>query len=85
MQLLDNFYGGSTMWSNHRTRRTANEVDSLFSQLSAPAKTLGLMFRTVRPDGVLIYSASNKHFTSVEVSTVISYGYFTSTLPFFAP
>lgn len=25
------------------------------------------MFRTVKPDGILIYAATNKHFTSVEV------------------
>lgn len=62
MQLLEYIYGGSTMWHENRTKR--NTEDASLSSL----KTIGLMFRTVKPDGILIYAATEKHFTSIEVS-----------------
>lgn len=54
MQLLEPLYRGSTLW-----RRP--------SRSGPVAKTLGVLFRTVRRDGLLLFSASNKDFTSVEV------------------
>lgn len=66
MQLLEYLYGGSTLWHNHRITRSTSG-DSFFISNPPPAKTISLMFRTVKPDGVLIYAATNKHFTSVEV------------------
>ncbi|XP_068085239.1 cadherin-related tumor suppressor [Anabrus simplex] len=54
MQLLEAFYGGSTLWN-----RTASS--------QPPAKSLSITFRTVRNDGLLLLAASNKDFTSVEL------------------
>lgn len=66
MQLLEYLYRGSTMWQKNRAKRTVGE-DTSFITNPSPFKTIGLMFRTVKPDGILIYAATNKHFTSVEV------------------
>ncbi|XP_015586375.2 cadherin-related tumor suppressor [Cephus cinctus] len=67
MQLLEYLYGGSTLWLGNRVTRETNEETSLLALTPNPPKTIGLMFRTVRPDGILIYAATNKHFTSVEL------------------
>ena len=67
MQLLEYLYGGSTLWHKHRITRSINE-DTLFTLSPPPAKTISLMFRTVKSDGILIYAATNKHYTSVEVN-----------------
>lgn len=72
MQLLENIYGGSTLWTKSRVTRAAKEQSSFFGLGSTPPKTIGLMFRTVKPDGILIYAATNKHYTSIEVSTKIT-------------
>ncbi|RLU20894.1 hypothetical protein DMN91_007508 [Ooceraea biroi] len=66
MQLLEYLYGGSTMWHTNRIKRNVIE-DPTFIINSTPLKTLGLMFRTVKPDGILMYAATNKHFTSIEL------------------
>ncbi|KAK9298595.1 hypothetical protein QLX08_008094 [Tetragonisca angustula] len=66
MQLLEYLYRGSTMWQKNRAKRTVSE-DTSFITNPSPFKTIGLMFRTVKPDGILIYAATNKHFTSVEL------------------
>jgi len=71
MQLLEYLYGGSTMWHRNRVKRDLIE-DPGFAINSTPLKTIGLMFRTVKPDGILIYAATNKHFTSIEVSIINS-------------
>lgn len=63
MQLLEYLYSGSTIWHTNRVRRD----DTRFITNSSPLKTIGLMFRTVKPDGILIFAATNKHFTSVEL------------------
>jgi len=55
------------MWHTNRVKRNLIE-DPNFTINSSPLKTIGLMFRTVKPDGILIYAATNKHFTSIEVS-----------------
>lgn len=70
MQLLEYLYGGSTIWHTNRARRDLI-VDPSFIINSTPLKTIGLMFRTVKPDGILIYAATNKHFTSIEVSEML--------------
>ncbi|XP_015435266.1 PREDICTED: cadherin-related tumor suppressor [Dufourea novaeangliae] len=67
MQLLEYLYGGSTVWQKNRSRRAAVAEDTSFITNSSPFKTIGLMFRTVKQDGILIYAATNKHFTSVEL------------------
>lgn len=70
MQLLEYLYGGSTVWHKNRAIRSIAE-DANFIGNSSPFKTIGLMFRTVKPDGVLVYAATNKHFTSVEVGELV--------------
>lgn len=69
MQLLEYFYGGSTIWHANRNKRDLVE-DMSFIANSSPLKTISLMFRTVKLDGVLIYAATNKHFTFIEVRYV---------------
>lgn len=54
------------MWYKNRSKRTVVEESNMFA-VSPVLKTVGLMFRTVKPDGILIYAATNKHYTSVEV------------------
>ncbi|XP_054010117.1 cadherin-related tumor suppressor-like, partial [Hylaeus anthracinus] len=66
MQLLEYLYGGSTVWQKNRTTRAVSE-DTNFITTSSLFKTMGIIFRTVKPDGILIYAATNKHFTSVEL------------------
>ncbi|XP_014481173.1 PREDICTED: cadherin-related tumor suppressor [Dinoponera quadriceps] len=67
MQLLVELYGGSTRW--HGTNRTKRDIaqDTSFITNPSPLKTIGLMFRTVKSNGILIYAATNTHFTSVEL------------------
>ncbi|KAK6636221.1 hypothetical protein RUM43_009879 [Polyplax serrata] len=70
MQLLESFYHGTTLWNNQRWKRYARPGsastpnDILFS---GPPKTLSLKFRTVRKEGLLLYSTTNKDFTSIEL------------------
>jgi len=71
MQLLEYLYGGSTIWHMNRVKRGLIEDTSLITNPSL--KTIGLMFRTVKPDGILIYAATNKHFTSVEVRYIFNH------------
>ncbi|XP_066585244.1 cadherin-related tumor suppressor [Prorops nasuta] len=66
MQLLEYLYGGSTLWENNRARRSVTNETNLFVN-PASIKTIGLMFRTVKPNGILFYAATNKHFTSIEL------------------
>lgn len=65
MHLLEYMYSGTTLWRGS-SHRTDDSRVSLIST-SSPPKSLHLMFRTIKPDGVLIYAASNKHYTSVEL------------------
>ncbi|XP_034242049.1 cadherin-related tumor suppressor [Thrips palmi] len=57
MQLLDGVYRGSTRWHARSASTTAR----------AEAKTLSLSFRTVRKDGLILYAASNKDFTAIQL------------------
>lgn len=56
LQLLENIYRGTTVW--HTLNDFGNEV---------PAKTMSIMFRTLKQEGILLYTASNKHYTAVEI------------------
>lgn len=86
MHLLESIYGGSTQWHTsalndsrvlNKSKRFSPNLSALALQsfltpgVSQPPKRISLMFRTTKRDGLLIYSASNKDFTSVEV--IISY------------
>lgn len=70
MQLLDNLYSGSTVWTYDvgRTKRfsTLENVTNLALAIDPP-KILSLLFRTVRSEGLILYAATNNHFTSVEL------------------
>ena len=74
MQLLDGFYHGTTVWgegNRARWKRFAenNPHREILENLASPgpAKRLSIMFRTVRKEGLILYAATNKDFTSVEV------------------
>lgn len=71
MQLLDNLYSGSTVWNYEivRARRFTTDLDNSTSMTLSedPPKALSLLFRTHRTEGILFYSATNKHYTSVEL------------------
>lgn len=64
MQLLEHMYRGSTLW-HHRAKRSVAQVNS--SQNNSPDKSVSVLFRTVYSNGILFYSTSNKHYTSVEL------------------
>ncbi|OWR45848.1 cadherin protein [Danaus plexippus plexippus] len=60
MQLLDSFYGGSTMWERKLSKgKTIPKLN--------PAKYLSFLFRTYRKEGVLFYSATDKYYTLIEL------------------
>lgn len=74
MQLLDNFYVGENLWTNevdNRKRRASIEIDnstiSSFLPQNDPPKSLSILFKTVRPNGMILYASTNKHYTSVEL------------------
>ncbi|CAG2066217.1 unnamed protein product, partial [Timema podura] len=57
MHLLEGMYGGSTLWGKREEQDPAAPT--------SPAKSLSLMFRTMSEDGLILYSATNKDYTSV--------------------
>lgn len=72
MQLLDNFYMGADHWKNdygNRNRRSsvANTNTSLPIVEADPPKSLSILFKTYRPNGLIFYAATNKHHTIVEL------------------
>ncbi|XP_066141158.1 cadherin-related tumor suppressor isoform X1 [Euwallacea fornicatus] len=69
MQLLESFYVGSTMWSHQRNIRSTDEPSTRFtrSTLTTPDKSLSMVFRTLKENGLLLFATSNKHYTSVEI------------------
>lgn len=64
MQLLESFYGGSTLW-RRRSIRSTSHVNS--SPNSSPDKSISVLFRSVVSNGVLFYATSNKHYTCVQL------------------
>lgn len=73
MQLLDMLYKGSTLWSPgvDRHRRSINSSLGAAAASNQPPKSLSIMFRTLRKDGIIIFLATNKDFTSVEVCLIV--------------
>lgn len=73
MQLLENIYSGANliMWNADlgRQKRFSFKTDNITSLLQKedPPKSISLIFRTVKSDGLLIFAATNKHFTQVEL------------------
>ncbi|KAG5675437.1 hypothetical protein PVAND_005341 [Polypedilum vanderplanki] len=71
MQLLENIYSGMTNWNLDlgRQKRFSIKTDNISSlaQVDDPPKSMSVKFRTVKSDGLLIYAATNKHYTSIEL------------------
>lgn len=72
MQLLDNFYMGSDPWKNDyglRNRRSSVENTNLSLALTEadPPKSMSMLFKTFRSNGMIFYAATNKHYTMVEL------------------
>lgn len=73
MQLLDNFYMGTDPWKNDygiRNRRASIENTNLSLALTTeadPPKSMSMLFKTFRPNGLIFYAATNKHYTMIEL------------------
>lgn len=71
MQLLENIYSGTAIWNVDlgRQKRFSIKTDnvSTLAQVDDPPKSMSVKFRTVKSDGLLIYAATNKHYTSIEL------------------
>ncbi|XP_055376378.1 cadherin-related tumor suppressor [Condylostylus longicornis] len=74
MQLLDNLYHTNNIWSydvevaQRRRRFTIDNSNiTALSQVYDPPKSMSLLFKTVRSNGLLLFAATNKYFTSVEI------------------
>ncbi|XP_058820979.1 cadherin-related tumor suppressor [Topomyia yanbarensis] len=71
MQLLENIYSGKSIWSYDVTRnkRYSIKTENISSLTIAedPPKYMSLLFKTNKPNGLLIYAATNKHYTSIEL------------------
>lgn len=74
MQLLDNFYNVDDLWTNeidNRKRRSSIEIDNStvanFAVENDPPKSLSILFKTMRSNGMILYASTNKHYTSVEL------------------
>lgn len=71
VQLLESIYGGSTLWHSRyveddRLRRQVTVVAD--EKLYKNTKYVSLTFRTIRSNGLLLFLATDKDFTSIEVS-----------------
>ncbi|KAJ8926397.1 hypothetical protein NQ314_021183 [Rhamnusium bicolor] len=66
MQLLETLYEGSTLWNHQRKVRSTTPIHNTPIH-DSPAKSLSLLFRTVKQNGIILYTTSNKHYTSMEL------------------
>lgn len=69
LQLLDKFYFGSDYWSNDdfNRRNKRSDIDNNNTITVDIPKSLSMLFRTIRPNGLILYAATNKHYTSIEL------------------
>ncbi|XP_011183876.2 cadherin-related tumor suppressor [Zeugodacus cucurbitae] len=71
MQLLDNLYAASNIWSYDVSRRRRFTVNSdnitALAQVVDLPKTVSVIFRTYKEDGLLLFAATNKQYTAVEL------------------
>lgn len=68
MQLLENFYFSPDAWSNDLSRRNKrSELEATNVTMAEFPKSLSMLFRTLRPNGLIFYAATNKHYTAVEL------------------
>jgi protocadherin Fat 4 len=68
MQLLESMYEGSTLW---REEAVSGKSSRENAQSSSPTKSLTVVFKTVQADGMLVYTATNNDFTSLEVCMLL--------------
>ncbi|XP_023311979.1 cadherin-related tumor suppressor, partial [Anoplophora glabripennis] len=66
MQLLENLYKGSTLWNRQRKVRSTASMHNA-PVYDSPDKSLSVLFRTVKQNGIILYATSNKHYTSLEL------------------
>ncbi|CAH1187899.1 unnamed protein product [Phyllotreta striolata] len=57
MQLLDNIYKGSTVWSHQKQAAGG----------TGAGKSVSVLFRTVQQHGIILHATSNKYYTSIEL------------------
>nr|CAH7769494.1 unnamed protein product [Callosobruchus chinensis] len=63
MQLLENMYRGSTIWSQQKKKMSTKlPADEYLSE-----KSISFLFRTVKQNGLILYATSNKYYTSIEL------------------
>lgn len=72
MQLLEQFYTPNDVWANVGTARSRRSFDGdlvnkTLAPTASPSKSMSILFRTLRPNGLLLYTATNKHYTVVEL------------------
>ncbi|KAL1139777.1 hypothetical protein AAG570_006754, partial [Ranatra chinensis] len=72
MQLLESIYGGSTLWHSRHSDRSRRNTLGLGRPVASastaqPPKKVSIMFRTHRPDGIILFAATNKDYTSIEL------------------
>lgn len=78
MQLLESFYSGPNAWETYdvsKKRRTKRSQTVNANRTTDPTtedgfdvpKSMSMLFRTLRPNGLIFYAATNKHYTSVEL------------------
>lgn len=71
MQLLESFYLGIDPWSNDydkRNRRLQIENNSISDTINhLKPKSMSMLFRTLRLNGMIFYAATNKHYTLLEL------------------
>lgn len=73
IQLLEYVYGGSTLWHTRYTAdRSRRQLVNNFERMGAVVnKFVSLTFRTIKSNGLLLFMATEKDYTAVEVSSWI--------------
>lgn len=77
MQLLDHLYFGPSTWTDEakgdREKRFANRFLNNVTMPQALTedypKSLSVLFRTYKPDGLILFLATNTHYTSIELKS----------------
>lgn len=67
MQLLENFYHGSDSWTNHFKKSDRYLESNVTVNAMEHPKSLSMLFRTLRSDGLIFYAATNKHYTIIQL------------------
>lgn len=63
MKLLESFYVDELLWQDEHlsTNQTTSRKEK------SPHKMMSIMFRTLQPNGIIIYASTNKHYSTVEL------------------